>query len=587
MPNKKTEAVRLRELKRLEILDTPADPAFDIFTEIAKDIFSVPISAISLIDKNRQWFKSVEGLNVTEIPIEVSFCRHVIASPEGFMVVEDATKDPRFKDNAIVKDEPRIRFYAGASVYAPNGIPIGALCVIDTVPKKFSKKMQSTLKKMAFGVSSAVLMHQNQNSLNNIQFSDTVTPAWNKAFIHSYLNQITKLEKPATIFQINLDNFKMINELFGHQYGDIVLLEVFLRLKKVTRTQGVIARNHADEFMVIYPGNSLTKARIIAHNFLKLFEKPFGIASKEINLHASIGVVVTHQTDYSTEILLQRVDSALHRAKSTGGNKFHFLEEKDMSAIGRKSLSEMMKKAFSSNGHEPFILHYQPYFKTKDGKLSGFEALVRWPMQDRLIPPGDFIPVAEADGSIMALDRWVLKNACMEAQKWPEHLSVSINVSSASFVVVNFFEEVCQIILETGIKPSRLKLEVTEGVMLPDIPHIIETMKQLKKIGVRLALDDFGCGYASLGYVKEYPFDVMKVDRSFINDIANDGKSLFMLKTILQLGTALGLETVAEGVETQEQMDILKMFETDLIQGYLTGRPLPQEKARDLANSLN
>ena len=573
---------RDREIELLGIMDTPEDRSFTMFSELARDLFEVPIAGISFITSRRHWFKTVTGNVPSSLPREHSFCAHVAESETGTLFVEDAAKHPLFMNNPMVTKEDGVRFYAGAAIRSESGVAIGALCIVDTVPREHDESTMNLLKKMAEGVSTSIALHGSRNIIADMRSRDPLTGVRRAEEIRTKVSTMAIRGENFTLIAVDIDKLSVVNGLFGHAGGDGVLKETARRLTVAAGNIHDIGRDEEDEFLILFSGMSnRNEAAAAAERIQRALRRKFIIAGHRMNVTVSLGIAVS--SDMRGADINAAADSALSASKRAGGNRISVAGTD--SVPGRQAMSVMLRKALTKPGEEPFIFYYQPCFSVPDNVLLGFEALIRWPTETGNVSPGDFIPLAEADGSIVRIDRWGLRTACAAAMKWPGKLSIAVNVSSAGFLAGDLPADVLDALNETGLEPSRLKLELTETVLLPDMEQISETMEKLHEIGVKLVLDDFGCGHASLGYVRDYPFDSIKIDRSFIRDIAEDRKSRSLLHAIIELGTTLGVETVAEGVETPEQMSILKEERVSSVQGYLCGRPLPEPEALSLAVS--
>ncbi len=390
----------------------------------------------------------------------------------------------------------------------------------------------------------------------------------------------------ALIF-IDLDNFKTLNDTLGHDMGDLLLKQVAERLENGIRGGDTVARLGGDEFVVMLEGLSdqlfetAAQAETIAKKILALFREPFSVDAYECNNTASIGVTLFTGHKQSIEELLKHADIAMYQAKTGGRNTLRFFDPQMQLVINaRVKLEKGLRKALSSR---QFELYYQIQVDSSNKPL-GAEALIRWQHPEHgMIPPADFIPLAEETGLILPIGQWVLEIACAQIQDWQKQantrkLELSVNVSAKQFFQAGFVEQVMSTIKHYAIDPKLLKLELTESILIENIEDTIETMRLLGRAGIQFSLDDFGTGYSSLQYLKQLPLDQLKIDRSFIRDFAVDSGDQAIVRTIIAMAKTLNLSVIAEGVETQEQCELLKLNGCRIYQGYLFSKPLPIEQ---------
>ncbi len=381
---------------------------------------------------------------------------------------------------------------------------------------------------------------------------------------------------------IDLDRFKVINDTLGHAIGDRLLQEVAQRLTGCLREGDTVARLGGDEFMLLLPGVEHTKSTIkIVQKILETFKSPFYFNDHELHITTSIGIALYPDDGEDAQTLLKNADTALHRAKEQGRNNYQFYTSTmNATALERLSLEGKLRHALE---REEFVVYYQPQVSLSTGQIVGMEALVRWRHPDLgLIPPMKFIPLAEETGLIIPLGFWVLRTACAQNKAWQKAgyppLRVAVNLSTRLFKQQTFIQVVAQTLHETGLDPDYLELELTEGIIMENIETTITTLKELKKMGVHISVDDFGTGYSSLAYLKRFPIDTLKIDRSFVLDITTDPDDAMIAMLIINVAHHLKLRVIAEGVETKEQLAFLRSHGCDEIQGYLFSRPLPAEE---------
>jgi len=378
---------------------------------------------------------------------------------------------------------------------------------------------------------------------------------------------------------IDLDGFKLVNDSLGHSLGDALLIQVAARFQSRVRRADTLARLGGDEFTVILGGlHDKEDAAKVAKCLLDVLATSFLIDDHQLTIGASIGISVFPENANDTDQLLQQADSAMYAAKRDGKNRaMYFTPEIGMLVRERLNLENHLRAALA---RAEIKLHYQPEFDLLSNRLMRFEALGRWTHPTLgAISPAKFIPVAEESGLIVPLCAYSLELACAEAVKWPTlapyPIQVAVNISSMQFGRDQFVDEVVGVLNRTGLSPELLQLELTESIMLSGFHRALETMKRLKELGVSLAIDDFGTGYSCLSYLQSLPFDALKIDRSFIQDLCLKPESEAMVRSLIALAKNIGMRVIVEGVETEEQLELIKKFGANEVQGYLTGRPAP------------
>jgi diguanylate cyclase (GGDEF)-like protein len=379
-----------------------------------------------------------------------------------------------------------------------------------------------------------------------------------------------------TVLMFDLDLFKAVNDSLGHPVGDALLKAVAQRLRSCTRETDTVARLGGDEFALVQlaQGNQRENAIILANKLLEVVSAPYEIDGHQIVIGTSIGIVLAPADGVQADALLKNADLALYRAKAEGRNGFRLFDlEMDAEARARHALQVDLRNAVA---HEEFELHYQTVYSAETRQPVGAEALVRWRHPVRgMVQPGEFIAIAEEVGMIVPLGEWILRKACSDAVKWPEHIKVAVNLSPAQFRNCNLMEMVADALVESGLAPERLELEITESVLLQKSATNLTMLHQFKSLGISVVLDDFGTGYSSLSYLRMFPFDKIKIDRSFVSELSNRADCAAIVCAVTGLGRGLNILTTAEGVETEEQLDLLRAAGVDQLQGYLMARPKP------------
>jgi diguanylate cyclase (GGDEF)-like protein/PAS domain S-box-containing protein len=381
--------------------------------------------------------------------------------------------------------------------------------------------------------------------------------------------------KRVAVLCVDLDLFKNVNDSFGHPMGDRLLRLVADRLRSQVRGNNLVARLGGDEFAVILASDvSPNEASDFASRLIKILSDCYEIEGIEVVIGASIGIALSPGDGETTEELMRNADMALYRAKSDGGGVHRFFErEMDRQAQKRRDMELDLRRAFA-NGE--FELHYQPLVDIAADWISGFESLLRWHHPEKgMISPADFIPVAEDIGLIVPLGEWVLREACAEAVKWPGEIKVAVNLSPVQFRSRNLVQVVVSALANSGLSPKRLELEITESLFLAETEANLAILHQLRELGVSISMDDFGTGYSSLSYLRSFPFDKIKIDRSFVKDLAQRSDCVAIVRAISGLGRSLNITTTAEGVETMDQLAWLRAEGCDEVQGFLFSAAKP------------
>lgn len=386
------------------------------------------------------------------------------------------------------------------------------------------------------------------------------------------------------VLMLDLDRFKEVNDTLGHPTGDSLLRAVAARLRECTTETALIARLGGDEFAVIdYVTNPAVEAATFAENIKKALCEPFDLGDHRVTVGTSIGIAIAPRDGNDSDVIMKSADLALYSAKSGGRGAFRFFEpELDQLMHARRNLERDMRKALAQG---EFELHYQPFVDVESGQACGFEALLRWHHPERgLVSPAEFIPLAEETGLILPLGEWVLRAACAEAATWPPALTIAINLSPAQFRSKELVSIIVGALAASGIAPQRLELEVTETVIMHDSEAVFAALGQLRELGVRIALDDFGTGYSSLSFLQKFPFDKVKIDRSFVSELSRKKSEAHQIaRAVVAFAVSLGKTTTAEGVETAEQLDILREEGCAEAQGYYFSRPMPASSIPQLA----
>jgi diguanylate cyclase (GGDEF)-like protein len=390
------------------------------------------------------------------------------------------------------------------------------------------------------------------------------------------------LAAPVTLLLIDLDRFKAVNDTLGHAAGNAVLKLAAERLKAAAGKYGTVARLGGDEFAVLMdPALNHNDTVLLANRILDLVQRTYLIEGHLVNVGTSIGISQSASDGSQAASLLRSADLALYHSKAPGRPRFHFFEEEMQKRAQARRVSELeLRRALAFRQLELF---YQPQVDTTKNRLLGFEALLRWRHPERgMIPPGDFLPIAEEIGVIVPIGDWALRTACREAMNWPAHLTVAVNVSPLQFDACDYAESVKRALERSGLPGERLEIEITEGIMLRNDSTVLDTLEALRAMKVRIAMDDFGTGYASLSQLARFPFDKIKIDRSLVGSVVEDPKQRAIVRAITALGPGLGVSILAEGIETAEQLARLQGDGCTAVQGYFYSKPVPANQISDI-----
>ena len=381
---------------------------------------------------------------------------------------------------------------------------------------------------------------------------------------------------------LDLDRFKAVNDTLGHAAGDALLVQVTKRLlANVPADRSLVARIGGDEFVMFVAGAGPEEASVLAADLIDSVGATYEVDGQAVNIGLSVGIALAPRDGKDPQGLVRTADMALYRAKAEGRGTFGFFDPEMGIRFQERRKMEMDLRAALVEGQ--FQLHFQPLVEVESGRIVAAEALVRWRVGNgRLIPPDEFIPLAEEIGLIVPLGQWILQHACRVAATWPEHVRLAVNLSPVQFRHPGLVSVITSALFNAGLSPNRLELEITEGVLMQNDLATVNMLHQLKALGVRIALDDFGTGYSSLSYLRSFPFDKIKIDRSFVADMESRADAAAIVRAVANLGTSLGMTTTAEGIETQAQLDRLRAEGCTQVQGFLLSRPLDALKFRAL-----
>ncbi|MCF6136553.1 bifunctional diguanylate cyclase/phosphodiesterase [Pseudalkalibacillus berkeleyi] len=428
---------------------------------------------------------------------------------------------------------------------------------------------------------------ESQERIKKLVYRDELTELPNrrmlKEHLSSYIEQAKLDRQLIAVLFLDLDRFKQINDVYGHSIGDALLKEIASRILGCLSTKDLLARQSGDEFVIVLPQTSQYQAGNIAKKIIETISEPILMEGLELYTSTSIGISLYPEDGESADTLIKHADTAMYEAKKEGGNQYYYFTNEINEIISRKMLLETgLRKALD---REEFEVYYQPQVEVKTEKIVGFEALIRWNHPDLgMVSPVDFIPLAEETNLIIPMGEWILREACKEFKEWlvvnSDLRHVSVNISALQFRQPKFSELVSDILRETGLEPHYLELELTESIV-QEPARAIPIMSELKSMGVKLSLDDFGTGYSSLSYLKDFPLDTLKIDKSFTKEIHLNMKDKAVVETIVHMANKLGLNVIAEGIETTEQLTSISESNCNEFQGFLCSPPLPYAQISD------
>lgn len=570
------EEERLAVLKAMCLLDTPPDVPLDLITQLAAQVFEVPITVVSLLAEGRQWFKSKVGLEVSETPREHAFCAYAIHCAEPTIVL-DATKDERFRDNPLVTGEPHIRFYAGAPLITRAGICLGTLCIIDrkTWPA-FSAQQQILLQHLARMVITRLEI------LRNAGYVDAETLLPNRA---RFVEDIEALRLHVDAAQ----TMAFAIDVCGHEYW-----------QGMTKAFGW---EHAEGFIGgamkrltgALDGIALYRISETRFAFIRRIDPELGSAAIFAELTQAMAPAIEHERiphepapslgavplDYpgSAADLVRCLLNTTDISRSQGGHKL-YQEAEDERQKRAFFLVTSLPRALAAA--DQFSLHYQPKVELATGRCVGVEALLRWTHPELgPVSPAEFIPLAEKTALIRRITLWVLENGIAQAGRWHRaghRFMVSLNVSAADLDQPDFVQTVTGMMARHGADPSGIEIEFTESALSMDLKRLDENLRALRSHGVQIAIDDFGIGYSNLSYLKQFPATTLKIDQSFIRSLPDDARDRAIVPAMINLGHDLGFRIVAEGIEGPEVLALLLSWGCDRGQGFGIARPMPADR---------
>lgn len=509
--------------------------------------------------------------------------REALLKSEWDIVISDHSM-PRFSSLEALellkecgKDIPFIIYSGDVSEH----VEVAAMCsgAQDSIVKGNFARLLPAIEREILGAGVRRAKKEADAHVHNLAFYDSLTGLPNRNLFHKHVGQMLEQahRQSGTICVLDIDRFLRVNNCFGHKVGDALICQIAQRLQQCIPEDGMVARCGSDEFAV-FLGNVCddNQARDAAEHIRRAFSTPFTEKALEFFISVSVGIVVSPRDGNDVPELLINAETAMFRAKSMGGNNCQFYE-REMGAVESEQLvlENALRKAVA---REELLIEYQPNIDAATGVLRGVEALVRWRHPEMgLLQPDAFIPLANESGLITEIGNWVLQNACRQAKAWHDAghpgLTIAVNVSAVQFWQPGLVQLVAQALADTGMDPQCLELEITESVLMRHVDMTISTLQALKSMRVKISVDDFGTGYSSLSYLRRFPIDILKIDKSFSRDVVQDAESAAIVQAIAALARGLGLLTVAEGIETIEQLEFFRQQQCDRMQGFLFSAP--------------
>lgn len=577
----KDEVGRLAALRELGLLDSPASEAFDRIIRLASRLLDVPVALVSLIDQDRQWFKSRVGLAVAETPREHAFCAHTITSAE-VMVVPDATQDARFSANPLVLGDPNIRFYAGAPLITREGFGIGSLCVIDTEPRLLRDEDRQVLTDLAAMVMAQIELRHAVGRL------DPVSSLPNRTQFVEDLDDLAR-DQPGRhrvgvlIDTLELEQLSGIARALGPGCTEELVRSACGVVRRALDTKVGLYHVGVTQFAFLLHGAAVAECQAALETVLAHFERPIWCGGIPVPIPACAGLVLFQLGTHSGQDVLRMALAASHDARAADQRWAAYRADTDTAHRRAFTLLSDMPQALETP--DEFALVYQPRVAAGSGCCVGAEALLRWRHpRFGMVAPGEFIPLVEQTALARPVTDWVMDAALRQARVWRERgleLRVSVNVSARNLEEEDLVDRLTAAMRRHAVGPEALELEFTETALMRNGRRALQHLRDIRSLGVEIAIDDFGTGYANLSYLRRLPASTLKLDQSFIGALAASPADRTIVRTMIAMAHDLGFRVVAEGVETQEVLDLLEAWSADEVQGYFISRPLDPAALHD------
>lgn len=575
------DGARLAALRDLGLLDASAEEAFDRLTRLATAVLGVPVSFVTLVDADRQFFLSQQGLSgelarTRQTPLSHSVCQYAVASRRP-IVISDAREHPLVAENLAIRDLGVIA-YAGIPLILDDGHAIGALCAIDFRPRDWTKTELAVLQDLAAAVKDLLDLRA---MVAHGSLYDQLTGLPSRPLLVAHAEQHLQQRGPAeglVVMCVGLDDFTQINQALGTDQADAVLKAAGARLAESCRAADVLGRLRGDIFTILAGDVPDEREALALAGRIRgaLSAAPLQIAGQQLSVSATIGIAIARDGSRAAD-LISEAANAMRQAKLHHSRTRIAQDSWGQTAATQLRLREALRGALA-RGEISAV--YQPIVELETARVRGYEALARWNHpQLGAVSPVEFIPAAETTAEIIPIGEWILRQACAQLANWRStgaaDFSITVNLAPLQLGQPDLADVVERILRETGVPGTELILEITEGVLLENATVQRGNLHALRELGIRIALDDFGTGYSALGYLKRFPIDIIKIDRSFVTGIEDRGYDIALVQAILAMAKGLRLTTVAEGVETSDQQQILHLHGCDYGQGYLFSKPLP------------
>ena len=571
--SRENEEVRLNALRDLRLLDTPPSESLDRITRLASRLLCAPVSTISLTDRDRQWFKSKVGVDLTEIPREQAPCNYAIHDSAVF-VVPDLQEDARFKDSPLA--QAGIRFYAGAPLITRAGHGLGTLCVVDIKPRQLDEDHQQVLKDLAAMVMSQIEL---QNMIGRV---DSTSGLPNLHQLLEDLEDFGRLSdgEMATGIVIEFSPPSHTSNgwrALGADYADKVVCGALRAIQPLINNEGRLYHIGTTRCAILLLEDHAIEPAYFIHTILARLREPILCNRVPVALAPVVGSYQFIFGEDAPRTILRRMFSAVGDAQHTYGSVAKYDPASDLRAARSFVIVNDFKYALKAN--DQLILNYQPRITVADGRCRSAEALLRWNHPNLgSVSPDEFIPAVESTALVGPLTDWVLHNVLRQAVLWnreQEQLTVSMNVSAANLDEHDFATRLITAVEQAGLAPSLLELEFTESALSRDSRRMLNQLMALKEFGVTISIDDFGTGYSNVSYLQQFPASALKIDRSFVIGLEHSARDQTLVRTMIDMGHDLGYRVVAEGIESKEAWDMLSDWKCDEGQGFYLARPMP------------
>jgi diguanylate cyclase (GGDEF)-like protein len=583
-----TDGARLAALERLGILDSEPEPSFDRFTRLAAQLLGVPVALVSLVDRDRQFFKSQYGLaapwaNARQTPLSHSFCQYVVQAKEP-LAIEDTQTSALGSDNLAIRDLT-VAAYAGVPLILRDGHAVGAFCAIDTAPRQWQEQDLTILEDLGAAV---VALLEYRRATAEESLHDPLTGLPGRSLTAAYARQLSSGQSGDLLaVAVGIDDLTAINDAYGGRHGDRVISLVGKRLARHLGPEDVVGRTEGSVFTVLRPGTSdqLEAVELTQRIRDDISSEPFTVRGQQLPVTVTVGLATgspgsVETINHAAQAMRLARTGHEHLAGAGAGAGAGVGAGHETAAEGGRRIRDALRGAVKRG---EISVVFQPIVELSTGCTRGFEALARWHHPELgPISPNEFIPVAEATGEVVAIGEHVLRLASRQLAdwraRWRDDLQMTVNFSPVQLAVPNIPEVIGEILSAAGLPGSALGLEITEGVFMTSGVLERRNLEAIRRLGVRIALDDFGTGYSALSYLKRFPVDVIKADRSFLDGLGADRRDLAVLRAILAIGAGMDIQVVAEGVETQRQRELLRLSGCPYGQGFLFSEPLPADK---------